>query len=328
MLVDLPPVVHSDSESDDIPKERCDCGAHHEWVWWTPDPDEPAHAVAQPRWFVPPVNPCRDCKHVHEKRAADDSLSARQARAGVPPRARAYRLTRGRVRYQQAGEDIGTFAHDVIGQRDVIGVTLADVKQVRTAGSWRPGRGSMYIEGPCGSGKSLLVAALVSSLLSIEEMERIEHDDAELAEIHGWDYIDKVRESGRDFHLRRAPVRTPVLTTETELIRRVKLSWSGDKDPLKQLADAQVLVLDDFGIEGTKDIVVSAIERLICYRYDHELPMVLTSNLSWREIVHAKSPRYGARVASRLHQMVTERHVLGGIDWRSPPDPIHPEDRP
>lgn len=320
MLVDFPPKLTE--PTDDIPLEQCKCGASHEWTWWEPDQENPAHRHAEPRWFVPPVNPCRICKPAHEKQEAADSLRARQARAGVPPRARGYRLQRGRMRQQQRDEDLGTFAHEVLGQRDVIGVTLANSRATRSIVSWKPGKGSMYLEGPCGCGKSLLAAALVTKLLTVEEMDRIEYADEELAAVHGWDAIDRVRASGRDFYYRRSPARTPYLITETELIRRIKLSWSGDKDPLKQFGDTQIFVLDDLGTEGTKEYVVQAIERLICYRYDHELPMVFTSNVPWSEIVHAKSPRYGARVASRLHQMVTERHVLGGIDWREPPAPL------
>jgi len=317
-VIEYTPDTHEDA--DGHPHERCQCSASHAWTWWEPDPARRHHLHVEARWFRPPVNPCSRCKPAHERREATEATRRRQGLAGVPPRLRGYRLDN--VRVQGTDEDPGIFAADVLGQRDVIGVTLANWRTFQAVRGWKPTAGGLYLEGHVGTGKSLLAAALVTRLLVVEEAQRIEYDDAEIANIHGWDNVEAVRRAKRDFYFRQTPPRQPLLITETELMRRVHLSWSGDKDPLKRVSDADVLVLDDLGVEGTHERVASSIERLICYRYDHKRPTFLTSNVPWEEIVDGKAPRYGARVASRMHQMITEVHVLGGLDWRNPPAPV------
>ena len=320
MLVDLPEIPDRAPDGDEIPNEVCRCGSVHPWAWWEPDPENPAHRSVSGRWFVPAINPCARCEVVDVQREADLSVRRRQERAGVPRRLQAYRIDRKRVQHRD--EDLGIFAHGVLGERDVIGVTSANWATFEAVRQWTPGKGGMYLEGRVGSGKSLLAAALVTSMLTVDELRRVEMSAEEIAEVHGWHNVEAVRESGRAFYFARHAPRMPVLTTEAELMARVRLGWSGDKDPLLQLSQADVLVLDDMGTEGTHEKVVEAIERLIVFRYENELPTFITSNLAWERVSGGKAPIYGARVASRLKQMVTKIHVLAGIDWRDPPDPV------
>jgi DNA replication protein DnaC len=102
---------------------------------------------------------------------------------------------------------------------------------------------------------------------------------------------------------------------EPGLLAQVKLGWSGDKDPLLQVAKQHVLVLDDLGRSIRKgqvvDWIAEALERLIDYRHKHHLATLFTSNVPMAEI----GGLLGARCASRLRRCGMPL-VLGGADWR------------
>lgn len=75
--------------------------------------------------------------------------------------------------------------------------------------------------------------------------------------------------------------------------------------------NTRLLVLDDLGASRSSEWVEETNYRLINHRYEHELPTLLTSNLSPRDMTNT----LGERVASRLAEMTT-RVVLDGPDRR------------
>ncbi|WP_254068872.1 ATP-binding protein [Streptomyces sp. TM32] len=86
---------------------------------------------------------------------------------------------------------------------------------------------------------------------------------------------------------------------------------------LRKLSEVQYLLLDDLGTAKTSEWTEEVTYRLINYRYNHCLPTIITSNLPARD---ANGPDLtdfvGARVASRLAEMVTSLVPMIGTDRR------------
>jgi DNA replication protein DnaC len=75
---------------------------------------------------------------------------------------------------------------------------------------------------------------------------------------------------------------------------------------------ASVLALDDVGTLRNTPHAVEQQSQLLCYRYDHGLPTVLTSNLTLDQLAEYLD----ARIASRMQEGVVLD--LGTRDWRKP----------
>ncbi|MFD0551561.1 ATP-binding protein [Streptomyces rectiviolaceus] len=86
---------------------------------------------------------------------------------------------------------------------------------------------------------------------------------------------------------------------------------------LRKLSEVQYLFLDDLGTAKTSEWTEEVTYRLINYRYNHCLPTIITSNLPARnENGPDLTDFVGARVASRLAEMVTSLVPMIGADRR------------
>lgn len=86
---------------------------------------------------------------------------------------------------------------------------------------------------------------------------------------------------------------------------------------LRRFSEVQYLLLDDLGTAKTSEWTEEVTYRLINYRYNHCLPTIITSNLPARdENGPDLSTFVGARVASRLAEMVTSLVPMIGADRR------------
>lgn len=86
---------------------------------------------------------------------------------------------------------------------------------------------------------------------------------------------------------------------------------------LRRLSEVQYLLLDDLGTAKASEWVEEVTYRLINYRYNHCLPTVITSNLPARDESGPDLTDFvGARVASRLAEMVTSLVPMIGADRR------------
>lgn len=79
----------------------------------------------------------------------------------------------------------------------------------------------------------------------------------------------------------------------------------------ERYARSPLLVIDDLGAAKASEWTEEINYRLVNYRYEHEKPTLVTSNVLPRELAAA----LGERVASRLNEMTT-RVVLTGADRR------------
>lgn len=105
-----------------------------------------------------------------------------------------------------------------------------------------------------------------------------------------------------------------LFVTVPELLDSIKNSFApgADREELFDAAkDAEILVLDDIGVEKVTDFVAEKIFTLINSRYEDMLPTIVTSNLTMKEL----ADRLGSRVVSRLCEMTTGA-LLGGSDYR------------
>lgn len=103
--------------------------------------------------------------------------------------------------------------------------------------------------------------------------------------------------------------------TAADLYARLRPRHGVDSEAeFDKVAQAGLLVLDDLGAAKGTDWNEEVNYRLINYRYEHELPTLVTSNVPPRDLGGA----LGERVASRLVEMAS-RVVLRGADRRLTP---------
>lgn len=87
-----------------------------------------------------------------------------------------------------------------------------------------------------------------------------------------------------------------VVHTSAEELRT---AWLDDRKAIEKARAADVLLLDDLGMENATDGWVSAVYDLLKHREDHERATLVTANRA-REFF---AERYGAPVANRLWRM-------------------------
>lgn len=114
-----------------------------------------------------------------------------------------------------------------------------------------------------------------------------------------------------------APKKEKVINTfltVADVLRRIKDEF--DRPPngstiLERMINAPILFLDDLGVEKTSEWVKEQLYIVVNERYNWERPIMMTSNLSKKEIAEC----YGDRFTSRLVEMC-EFIKIDGMDRR------------
>lgn len=95
-----------------------------------------------------------------------------------------------------------------------------------------------------------------------------------------------------------------------DLLNDIKKSFgSPDSDEYINdlLFSEEVFILDDLGAEKITDWSLEILFRLINHRYEHLMPLIITSNLNLKEL---SSPKYyGDRITSRIVEMVGDNRI-------------------
>ena len=139
----------------------------------------------------------------------------------------------------------------------------------------RPG---LIFEGDVGSGKTFLAAAIANELIAMEI-------DVEFIVVP--EFLDTLRQSMHSDS-----------NEDTTLIRRTKT--------------AAVLILDDMGAHNFSPWVQNILFTIINYRLNHQLPIIVTTNLNADELEET----LGERIASRLMETGTNVKLFIDKDIR------------
>lgn len=81
-------------------------------------------------------------------------------------------------------------------------------------------------------------------------------------------------------------------------------------DLFERVRNVSLLILDDLGVEATKDWAQEKLFQLLDYRYNHKLPTVITTNSA----IDALDPRVRSRL---LHSDVVRRIIISAPDYRT-----------
>jgi DNA replication protein DnaC len=101
-------------------------------------------------------------------------------------------------------------------------------------------------------------------------------------------------------------------TTAADMYARLRPRHRVDsEEEFERYLKTRVLMIDDLGAAKASEFTEEVNYRLINHRYENEMPTLITSNVTPRQL----APALGERVASRLTEMAT-RVVLKGDDRR------------
>ena len=137
----------------------------------------------------------------------------------------------------------------------------------------------LVLLGKIGRGKTALLAALANAFDRAEEGSFEERD-------------------GRDVWVCRAKRRQAEVWSILDLVAALRDQARSERTKntvCESCMYADLLLIDDLGAERSTDFVLEELQRIFDYRYRHELPIVITSNLTLDEI----GSKYGARPISR-----------------------------
>lgn len=89
---------------------------------------------------------------------------------------------------------------------------------------------------------------------------------------------------------------------------KLKKEWDeAESNVLEYVKHCDLLVIDDFGVEKVTEFVLDKAFALIDTRYRAEKPLIITTNLSLKEI----TDKFGSRIADRLQEMCYPLRVEG-----------------
>lgn len=307
-----PSDIHAEPEPDwaaqpeDLTCEHC--GKAMAWVWGL--------KFTEYGWMRP--NSHKSCQAIADMEAHREACLYASKRAGVPVKLRQYHPSH--IEVQQEDTSDAMFIRWMARKPNTLGALTVNADAILYLSQWQPYANWLYLEGKHGRGKSLAAAALTNRLVwPASETEWFNPD--------GTPWVQGI-DPWRPGHRRRAapPTYQALYIDWPELDRRIKLSWSADRDPLNQVWKVRVLVLDDLPQQLSPNRA-QLIEQLVCARYRDNLPTVITSNVPWYDVIDEDRPVWGHRVASRLAEVCKVQH-LRGPNWRNPPDLPRTERQP
>ena len=202
-------------------------------------------------------------------------FARRQKRAGMAPHLARMRFEGFDLSYYATTKIAGSSYSCREGARRTMQAAQSFVEAV-SAG--RPVNGLLF-EGSVGSGKTFLAAAIANELIA----RRVE-----MLFIVVPDFLDEIRSSYGDHNDVR----------ERELMAEVK--------------NVPVLILDDLGAHNYTEWAVRTLYAIINYRVNHELPVVVTTNLTEKE----RDELLGARINSRLVEVCSHYRLKASVDIR------------
>lgn len=164
-------------------------------------------------------------------------------------------------------------------------------------------RKGLYIHGPVGTGKTYIAYAIKHYL---------ENGEAHIGSAGGSGASGGNAGGGGGGTVPAKPRRLQFYNA-TELLADIRHDFDAtDPYAKKHVADRilesrNLLIIDDLGAEKPSEWVAETLYRIINHRYENELPVVITSNLSLDQLAQ----RLGDRTASRLAELCNVVELTG-----------------
>ena len=119
-------------------------------------------------------------------------------------------------------------------------------------------------------------------------------------------------------HLAVAVVRafsSALFVRQAQLLRQLRQHYHDNAvaNPITSAQKARLLVLDELGVSSGGRDEVPMMDEILAWRYEQQLPTVITSNLTWEEI----STALGDRLSDRLNESCFRVLVFAGGSHRA-----------
>ncbi len=95
-------------------------------------------------------------------------------------------------------------------------------------------------------------------------------------------------------------------------------------DPIEQLLDATLVVIDDIGVEVASDYAMEGLQTVVDRRWRDNRPLLLGSNLNPTDREFSK--RYGPRILRRFVDQSAWLCELTGVSWATKQAPRSPDE--
>ena len=107
---------------------------------------------------------------------------------------------------------------------------------------------------------------------------------------------------------------TVVMTSFVKILQNIQGNQGEERVLMSRLNDARLLIIDDLGTERNTDYALEKVYNIIDSRYRVEKPLILTTNMTVREMQENTDTRY-KRIYDRIFEMCTPVRVPGR-SWR------------
>lgn len=216
------------------------------------------------------------------------------------------------------------------GVPHTLGVPLDDARVLKEIVKWKPSDGSMWVEGPPGTGKTAAVCARVNDIIAEPLSFRCQCYACKQVDPERGQLTSECRTS----HVRSPPVRVvggvaAMFVTEADLVSAMGAKRMGgikddkthEMDVATRARKVQVLILDELGGQNEiKDWILDVMNGVINDRYNNGLPTLFTSNVPLSD--DAVKKKYGERFVSRVRDSINygqpdHRHYALNVVWRT-----------
>ena len=107
---------------------------------------------------------------------------------------------------------------------------------------------------------------------------------------------------------------TVIMTSFVKILQKVQDMDLDEAEYLKTLNSARLLIIDDLGTERNTDYALEKVYNVIDSRYRVKKPLILTTNLSLKEMQETEDIRY-RRIYDRIFEMCYPVRAIGS-SWR------------